>query len=149
MVLTELLHGKTKVEKQRCQENKGASHQIREVSQIHGSARRTTDPAAADRTLAWTFDNGGRLIQASDPAATYNYTLDNPDRVTVETQNSSGIGLVPTVRMTRGYDLVGNRTGLAAEFQTGAAVTKDFTNSYTLDELDRNSRSPHSTITPG
>ncbi len=100
------------------------------VPQIHGSSRYNTDPAVAERTLTWTFDNGGRLSQASDPAATYNYTLDNLDRVTVETQNSAGIGLVPTVRMTRGYDLVGNRTSLAAEFQTGAAVTKDFTNSY-------------------
>ncbi len=107
------------------------------VSPIQGTGRYTTDPTIADRTLTWKYDDGGRMIEASDPAAIYQYTLDNLDRVTVETQNSSGVGLVPTVRMTRGYDLVSNRTSLAAEFVVGAAVTKDFSNSYLFDGLNR------------
>ncbi len=106
------------------------------LPQIHGAAR--LDGAGnLDRTLSWTWDNGSRLTAASDPAASYGYTLDNMGRVTTETQNLAGVGLGPRIDLTRTWDKISNRTGLSAKLVSGGTTINDFTNVYSFDNLNR------------
>jgi hypothetical protein len=71
------------------------------------------------------------LIAASDPSASYSYTLDNLGRTTTETQTIAGLN--PAIELGRTFDANGNRTQLTAKIGT----TKDFVNDYSFDSHNR------------
>jgi RHS repeat-associated protein len=83
------------------------------------------------RTLSFTFDAASQLTAASDPAASYSYTLDNLGRVTNETQAITG--LTPQIQYQSKYDAASRRT----ELQAILGSTADFKNTYTYDNLHR------------
>ncbi|MBX3417396.1 MAG: hypothetical protein KF851_07340 [Pirellulaceae bacterium] len=80
------------------------------VSQIDGAAKRDTATALPDQ-FDFSYDEASRLISASDLHSAFTFQHDNLNRVISETQNFSASGLTPHVKLTRGYDLVGNRPG--------------------------------------
>jgi YD repeat-containing protein len=86
--------------------------------------------------MTFAYDTAMRMTSATDPAATYNYTFDKLDRVTLETQTVAG--LTPKIRLDRTFDGMGNVLTLAADFeQGGSVVAEDFINSHTFDNLGR------------
>ena len=100
------------------------------VEQIFGDVT-VSASASHNRTLNWDYDNSSRLIAASDPSASYGYTLDNLGRTTTETQTVGGLN--PTIELGRTFDANGNRTMLTAKIGT----TKDFVNDYSFDSHNR------------
>jgi YD repeat-containing protein len=60
------------------------------------------------RTITWTYDNAGRLIEISDPDSTYAFTYDVAGRVT--SVDNDGTPNVPRVVLQFTYDWADNRT---------------------------------------
>jgi YD repeat-containing protein len=87
-----------------------------------------------ERTLAFSFDAAGQLVEAADPAAAYSYTHDNLGRIVSIGQTYAGLS-VP-VQFTQQFDAVGNRTQFAATI----GGTADFVNDYQFDALRRMTR---------
>ncbi|MCI0361774.1 MAG: hypothetical protein L0211_25085, partial [Planctomycetaceae bacterium] len=95
------------------------------------TAERWWNGSTLVRTLSFTFDAANQLTAASDPAASYGYTLDNLGRVTNETQNITG--LTPQIQYQSQYDANSRRTQLQALL----GGTADFKNTYLYDNLNR------------
>lgn len=62
------------------------------------------------RTLTWTYDDAGRLIQASDPDSTYTYTYDVSGQVL--SVDNAGTPGVPNVVLNYSYNYAGQVTSL-------------------------------------
>jgi RHS repeat-associated protein len=92
------------------------------------------DGMSTVRTLSFTYDLAGQLLSASDPSADYDYEFDGLRRVTEMTSDLAG--LADNVVFTNVYDVVGNRTSLAAAIDG----TDDFLNTYAYDNLYRLTR---------
>jgi YD repeat-containing protein len=92
------------------------------------------DGMSTVRTLAFEYDAIGQLLAASDPSAAYDYVYDPLGRITEVTSDLAG--MADDVVFTNVYDVVGNRTSLAAAIDG----TDDFLNTYTYDDLYRLTR---------
>lgn len=90
------------------------------------------DPAAAERTLSFTYDALGRITSAVDPSASYTY--DSYD-VTGGLKDSTATlnGLTTTVRQTASFNAVGQRLSLNLLLNG----TADVLNSYAYDAAGR------------
>ena len=95
------------------------------------TAEKWYDGANLVRTLSFTFDAASQLTAASDPAASYGYTLDNLGRVTSDTQTITGLTF--DIEYQSQYNANGRRTQLLAVLDG----TADFKNTYLYDNLSR------------
>lgn len=82
-------------------------------------------------TIGYTYDAAGQMLSAGDVFANYGYTYDGLSRVTQVTHDIAD--LVPTIEMNQQFDLMNNRTQLAAVI--GGA--DDFVADYGYDNLHR------------
>jgi RHS repeat-associated protein len=90
-----------------------------------------TDLTTLVRTISYTYDNAGRLYQATDPDSTYGYTYDSLGQVTYESQSYAGFS--PLIEYDSTLDGAGKLTHLAATI----AGTADFENTFSYDTLAR------------
>jgi RHS repeat-associated protein len=109
------------------------THADTNVQQIQGDAA-ASESGSVSRTLSFTYDLASQLTAASDPAASYSYTLDNLGRVTSETQDLANF--TPNIVLDYTWDANNNRLSMAAEI----GGTDDFKNEYTYDYLNRMTR---------
>jgi YD repeat-containing protein len=98
------------------------------------TAEKWYDGSTLVRTLSFTYDAASQLTAASDPAASYTFTLDNLGRVTTESQSLSG--LTPELQYVSQFDAASRRTQLQAKI----GGTNDFKNDFTYDNLNRLTR---------
>ncbi len=89
---------------------------------------------ATERTLNFAYDSASQLLAASDPHSTVALAYDSLGRIVTASQTFPG--LTGPVVLSSTYDLVGNRTQLAATLG-GVA---DFVTDYTYDALNRMQR---------
>jgi hypothetical protein len=95
------------------------------------------------RTLSFTYNAASELTAASDPAASYGFTLDNLGRVTTESQDLAG--LTPQLQYVSQYDANSRRTQLQAKI----GGTNDFKNDYTYDNVNRLTRLQQQDVSGG
>jgi RHS repeat-associated protein len=100
-------------------------------NRYRNTAEKWYDGSTLVRTLSFTYNAASQLTAASDPAATYGFTLDNLGRVTTESQDLSG--LTPQLQYVSTYDAASRRTQLQAKI----GGTNDFKNTFTYDNLHR------------
>ncbi len=110
------------------------AHANTNVPELQGDAKLGTAGTQV-RALAFGYDDASRLTSASDPAATYAYTLDKLDRITTELH--SIVGLTPQVKLDSTFDAASNRLTLGAKLIVGATTTNEFLNAYVFDDLNR------------
>ncbi len=82
-------------------------------------------------TISYEYDVAGRMLSADDANATYTYGFDMLDRATSIAQEIAG--LMPTVGFLQAFDVMNNRTQIAAT----VGSTADFVTGYTYDNLYR------------
>jgi len=100
--------------------------------------------AGAMRTLFWSYEStSNRLSSAFDPAAEYDFTYDDLDRVISTTHAIDG--LTPIVAIAQSLDGSGRRVSQSATLDSAA----DFQNSYSYDRFGRLSTFSQFGITGG
>ena len=109
------------------------THADTNVALLQGDAA-TAESGTLSRTLSLTYDAADQITAASDPAASYSYTLDKLGRVTSETQTISS--LTPSIVLASTWDKNNNRLSLASTI----GGTADFKNEYNYDNLNRMTR---------
>jgi RHS repeat-associated protein len=91
------------------------------------------------RTITWSYDDAGRLIEASDPDFTYIFTYDQLGRVIRE--ENDGTPNVPAFELYFAYDYASNRTRVYDNLGTDLAYTyADHRLSqmkWTIDNIER------------
>ncbi len=100
-------------------------------NRYRNTAEKWYDGSTLVRTLSFTYNAASALTAASDPAASYAYTLDNLGRVTTESQDLAG--LTPQLQYVSTYDAASRRTQLQAKI----GGTNDFKNTFTYDNVHR------------
>jgi RHS repeat-associated protein len=108
----------------------------RVVEYVHDRRHRLTterwkDGANTVRELSFTYSPADRLMEASDPAATYTFAIDGRGQITDETHDIAG--LTPEINIYRQRDAEGRLT----EMQTWIGSAADLENTYTYDFLSR------------
>jgi YD repeat-containing protein len=90
--------------------------------------RLTSKTYPDNSTVNYTYDNGSRLTQVTDPIGTYQFTFDNMGRLTATTTSYAFLG-ARNFTTSYSYDPASNRTAFT---DPGSGAT-----SYVYDTLNR------------